>query len=387
MITPLPIHAFIQSHPVSQSSPLRTPQLFPAAAHESSRRSSRTNAFSCVARPSTTRKDTVSTSTAAVSTGSRCGSRRPSRCHRLFIELFHHHGQQEQQEQQEQEQQQQQNRQQQHTSSIIVPSGSRSCNDAVDSVLNVCKEDLTFSSSTWWYAATAILKLLNIDTTSATTAVKTTTARKLCSTLLLTLFMLLSTTSVAVPPTHAKNLLTENTIYRRYLVTDSSAILRYSLTLPSERVNDPQPAAIRVIQESLEKLGVHQKNGGVAGLIASRRDVSDLKQTLVERQLDVLLDVPARSRQVAAKALAKLELSVQQLAAELGDSGPVIGQNFLPQQAVRAQQTLRDAFTPRNSMKQVTNYDGKFLISICFCLCCVRVLFTSEKTGLEGDSI
>lgn len=74
---------------------------------------------------------------------------------------------------------------------------------------------------------------------------------------------------------------------------------------------------------------------------------------------------------MAAKELAKLELCVQQLAAELGESGPVIGQNFLPQQAVRAQQTLRDAFTPRNSMKQVTNYDGKF-----FFYCCVVHLCT-----------
>lgn len=156
--------------------------------------------------------------------------------------------------------------------------------------------------------------------------------------------------------TNAKNLLSENTIFRRYLITDSSAILRYSLPLPT----DPVQLPIRDIQDCLERLGVHQRSHGVAGLIASRKDLAELQKLLTGRQLDVLLDVPAKYRTESAESLANLEKNVDLIRQELGDSGRVIGDTFLPEQAVQMQKTLKDAFTPRNSLKQLANYDGMF---------------------------
>lgn len=169
----------------------------------------------------------------------------------------------------------------------------------------------------------------------------------------------------------SKNLLTENTIFRRYLITDSSAILRYALPLPTERGNDPEPATIRLVQEQLERLGVHLRSRGAAGLISSRRDVAELEQLLAEHQLDILLDVPAKSRQSAAEKLSLLETAVGAIHDELGEPAPVLGQNILPSDAIRIQQTLRDAFTPRNSLKQYSKYDGKDFIFIS--------LFRSKK--------
>lgn len=161
-------------------------------------------------------------------------------------------------------------------------------------------------------------------------------------------------------PASAKTLLTENTIFRRYLVTDSAAILRYSLPLPSERQKLPDPAPIRLVQESLEKLGVHLRARGAAGLIAGRRDLVTLRQLLSQRQLDILLDVPARSRKLAAVKLADLERIVSYIQDNLGTSTPIIGDGVLPTPVLRFEQNLQDVFTPRNTIKQVSNYDGAF---------------------------
>lgn len=161
-------------------------------------------------------------------------------------------------------------------------------------------------------------------------------------------------------PSLAKNLLSENTIFRRYLITDSSAVLRYALPLPGERLKDPSPAPIRLVQEQLEKLGVHLRARGVAGIIAGRRDVEDLLSTLAERQLDILLDVPAARRQIAANKLSKLETTVADIQQELGTPAPVLGEGVLPRDVLRAEQSVRDAFMPRNNLKKITNYDGMF---------------------------
>lgn len=163
---------------------------------------------------------------------------------------------------------------------------------------------------------------------------------------------------------NAKNLLTENTIFRRYLVTDSAAILRYTLPLPSERLRDPSPAPIRLVQEQLERLGVHLRARGVAGIIAGRRDVEDVQRILSQRQLDILLDVPASGRQAAAEKLTKLEVAVADIGYELGTSAPVVGQTLFPRDVVRVEQTLRDALTPRNTLKSIANYDSMFSSSL-----------------------
>lgn len=158
----------------------------------------------------------------------------------------------------------------------------------------------------------------------------------------------------------AKNLLTDNTIYRRYLVVDPDAILRYSLPLPAERTGDPEPPVIRLIQSNLERLGVHLRSRGVAGLISGRRDISELKNLLSERQLDVLLEVPAKSRVAAADVLAKLENSVNEIAAQLGADATPSGPSYLPPKILQLRQNVRDALASRNSIKNATNFDGKF---------------------------
>lgn len=169
--------------------------------------------------------------------------------------------------------------------------------------------------------------------------------------------------TVLVHPTaqvHAKNLLTDNTIFRRYLVVDPGAILRYSLPLPSERLGDPETPVIRLVQANLEKLGVHMRSRGIAGLIAGKRDLSELKNLLSQRQLDVLLDVPAKSRVAAADALSRLENCVDEMAAELGADATPAGPSFLPPNILQLRQNVRDALTPRNSIKNTANFDGMF---------------------------
>lgn len=161
-------------------------------------------------------------------------------------------------------------------------------------------------------------------------------------------------------PVDAKNLLTDNTIFRRYLVVDPGAILRYSLPLPSERTGDPEPPVIRLVQSNLEKLGVHLRSRGIAGLITGRRDLAELKNLLSQRQLDVLLDVPAKSRVAAADALTRLENCVNQMAAELGADATPAGPSFLPPNILQLRQNVRDALTPRNSVKNAANFDGMF---------------------------
>lgn len=163
---------------------------------------------------------------------------------------------------------------------------------------------------------------------------------------------------------HAKSLLTGNTIFRRYLIVDPSAILRYSIPLPAERTGDPNPPVIRLIQEDLEKLGVHLRARGVAGLISGKRDIEHLQTLLAERQLDVLLDVPAKSRVDAAEALSKLETSVNTIASELGADATPSGPSFLPPNVLKMRQNIKDALNSRNSLKRVTNYDGTYILLI-----------------------
>eukprot|EP00178_Gracilaria_changii_P012922 TRINITY_DN363_c0_g1_i2.p1 TRINITY_DN363_c0_g1~~TRINITY_DN363_c0_g1_i2.p1 ORF type:complete len:481 (-),score=61.41 TRINITY_DN363_c0_g1_i2:1270-2712(-) len=162
-----------------------------------------------------------------------------------------------------------------------------------------------------------------------------------------------------LPPSnaHAKGLLSTNTIFRRYLITDSDAILRYSLPIPSERFST-QPIPIRRIQEQLERLGVDLRSRGAAGLIAGRRDVQRLRDLITTTRLDVLLDVPANKRQSAARSLSALESCVSEIEDELQLSATPVNSNLFPPQISRVQETLADAFERRNSMSKRTNFDA-----------------------------
>ncbi|KAI0564068.1 ubiquitin conjugating enzyme E2 [Gracilaria domingensis] len=156
---------------------------------------------------------------------------------------------------------------------------------------------------------------------------------------------------------HAKGLLSTNTIFRRYLITDSDAILRYSLPIPSERFST-EPIPIRRIQEQLERLGVDLRARGAAGRIAGRRDVQKLRELLTTSRLDVLLDVPADKRKVAAQSLSALEGCLLEIEEELQVSSAPASGNLFPPQISKVQETLSDAFESRNAMSKKTNFDA-----------------------------
>lgn len=155
--------------------------------------------------------------------------------------------------------------------------------------------------------------------------------------------------------TSAKNILSTNTIFRRYIVTDADAILRYSLPLPNERVL-AEPVPIRLVQEQLEKLGVDLRARGAAGLIGGRRDMSKLRGLLSSSRLDILLDVPAKGRENAAEKLSTLARCLDAIEEELGVSEEA--SSIFPPQLVEVRNTVSDAFARRNTTNQRSNYDG-----------------------------
>lgn len=158
----------------------------------------------------------------------------------------------------------------------------------------------------------------------------------------------------------AKTPLAENTILRRYVVTDSDAILRYSLPLPSERLPGAPAPPIRRVQELLERFGVDLRARGAAGLITGRRDLSRLRQVLAAERLDILLDVPAKKRTAAAEFMSQLESVISQVEDELGLPPATVGSSFLPSQIVAVQETLQDVAASRSSMTKRTSFDGMF---------------------------
>lgn len=163
-------------------------------------------------------------------------------------------------------------------------------------------------------------------------------------------------------PSYAKTVLSSNTILRRYVATDSDAILRYALPLPSERNGSVDPPAIRRAQELLERLGVDVRARGAAGLISGRRDLTKLKTLLLNERLDILLDVPAKKRAAAAEYLSSMEKKVAAIEGELGlpSASPGFGTaSVFPKQILAVTDTIQDVVESRNSMSKRTNFDGK----------------------------
>ena len=157
---------------------------------------------------------------------------------------------------------------------------------------------------------------------------------------------------------HAKGILSTNTIFRRYLVTDSDTILRYSLPLPSERLGSTDPVPIRQVQEQLERLGVDLRARGAAGIIAGKRDLGKLNDMLSTGRLDILLDIPAKKRQQAAEILSRMESIVIQIEKEVGVESSNLNSSIFPPQVTAVKDVLQDVFARRNSLAKNTNFDG-----------------------------
>lgn len=108
-------------------------------------------------------------------------------------------------------------------------------------------------------------------------------------------------------------MLSTNTLARRYLITDSAALLRYAL--PVDETLDPP---VRVAQTLLERVGVDLRSSGPVGSQGLRRDISALETVLKDQSLDMLLQVPAKHRLEASALIAELRNGVTRLESELG---------------------------------------------------------------------
>jgi peptidylprolyl isomerase len=117
----------------------------------------------------------------------------------------------------------------------------------------------------------------------------------------------------SVQSASAANVLQTNTLQRRYIVTDSAALLRYAL--PLDESTDP-PA--RAAQALLEKLGLDLRVRGASGRIVMRRDLATLDRLLQSQRVDMLLQVPAKRRIEASNVIAGIDQAVLCLEGELG---------------------------------------------------------------------
>lgn len=121
-------------------------------------------------------------------------------------------------------------------------------------------------------------------------------------------------TSAGTLPVHAaSDVLQANTLARRYVVTDSAALLRYSLPI-DESINPP----VREAQRLLERVGVDLRSRGAAGSQGVRRDLALLDKLLQAEGVDILLQIPAKRRADASQLISRLENQVAALEGELG---------------------------------------------------------------------
>lgn len=184
----------------------------------------------------------------------------------------------------------------------------------------------------------------------------------------LSLSAAVAATLLLAAPSSPKTVLSSNTILRRYVATDSDAILRYALPLPSERTGETNPPTIRRAQELLERLGVDVRARGAAGLIAGRRDLTKLRTLIVNERLDILLGVPAKKRTAAAEYLSSMEKKIAGIEGELGlpSGSPGFGAaSVFPKQIIAVTDTIQDVIESRNSMSKRTNFDGERFLSTC----------------------
>ncbi|GAB0493120.1 hypothetical protein MMPV_004393 [Pyropia vietnamensis] len=152
------------------------------------------------------------------------------------------------------------------------------------------------------------------------------------------------------PPPVAAGVVSENTLARRYVVTDGSALLRYALPLPAERyapvagfTTGPAPTgmgavvstmmsggtssgtasvpapAVRRLQAALEALGVDLRARGKASVTSARADLLRVADILsAGGRVEMLLDVPRPRRPAAAALLSELDRVLASLLDELG---------------------------------------------------------------------
>ena len=186
--------------------------------------------------------------------------------------------------------------------------------------------------------------------------------------------------------TYAKSsgILSTNTLFRRYIVTDSDAILRYALPLPAERRGETTLTPIRRVQRLLEQLGVDLRaKRGAAGNFAARATLTDLSVLLQTQRLDILLDVPASQRKNAADVLAKLQTSADALIEEIVNGqpfdAPTLGSVF-PPKIVAMGDVLKDALAAKRFA--ALNYDGAF-VYLCQFSCYRREIACGLTTVSE----
>eukprot|EP00871_Galdieria_phlegrea_P005948 jgi/Galph1/840/GphlegSOOS_G5577.1 len=96
------------------------------------------------------------------------------------------------------------------------------------------------------------------------------------------------------------SVLTDNTLLRRYIVTDGKAILRYALPIP---MDEP----IRKLQMALENGSLHLHAPGVAGWTLAQRDIQSAADILHHHKVEMVLDTNMEHRQEAVQRVSQLE--------------------------------------------------------------------------------
>lgn len=146
------------------------------------------------------------------------------------------------------------------------------------------------------------------------------------------------------------------------------------------------------MQELLERLGVDVRARGAAGMVAGRRDLTRLRALLTAERLDVLLDVPAKKRAVAASSMADMEQRIALLEEELGvgaaETGADVGgriASVFPKQIVAVTETLQDVVESRNTMARRSNFDASYVDKLRReALDCVAEI---EQLAVEGTGL
>jgi hypothetical protein len=134
-----------------------------------------------------------------------------------------------------------------------------------------------------------------------------------------------------------------NTLERRYLVTDSAALLRYAL--PVDESTDPP---VRKVQALLERLGIDLKSKGPVSVQFLKRDLSALDRVMRAEQIDMLLQVPAKRRAEASQILSDVNRTILMMESELGvDSNDQPGGDSIAASFASVAYAVRDIVTSK----------------------------------------
>ena len=113
--------------------------------------------------------------------------------------------------------------------------------------------------------------------------------------------------------TTKKSILSENTLLRRYVVTDAEAVLRWALPVPSD-------SPLRIVQRDLEEAGLELQTRGLlhSGLRAALRHVEHAVRTVQQHRLDILAESGGLSHPTqATEYLRTAETELEQLLMEM----------------------------------------------------------------------